>query len=237
MAITFFSLPGELRDKVYRHYFEADGGYARENPHLRVERRVDLMGCVYATLASPSCVANHFQSSDDQPERLRPFPHELRRRITQWLLDALAVTEVGIPADAYTLVLQAGSYQDYFTDQFQRQIHQEIAWNKAFKVLNQAYPFNGPVRKFHQDIQLGMIDPQEVDAIETLLNGTSPILRTDFNIGVAQEYDSIVNDTGHLHVGEWMFTLSSTLRNSSQRPTHEVDYRTRLSQNFEIQTD
>ncbi|CAF3547251.1 unnamed protein product [Fusarium graminearum] len=211
--------------------------FYRENPHLRVERRVDLMGCVYATLASPSCVANHSQSPDDQPETLRPFPHELRRRITQWLLDALAVTEVGIPVDAYTLVIQAGSYQDYFTDQFQRQIHQEIAWHKAFKVLNQDYPFNGPVHKLHQDVQLTMIDPQEVDAVETLLNGTSPILRADFNIGVAQEYDSIINDTGHLHVGDWKFKKYCTLSDSFERPTHEVDYRTRLSQNFEIQTD
>ncbi|RGP62595.1 hypothetical protein FSPOR_9174 [Fusarium sporotrichioides] len=165
------------------------------------------------------------------------YGQRFRSRITQWLLDAPAVTDVGIPADAYTLVLQAGSYQNYFTDQFQQQIQQEIAWHKAFRALNSVYPFDGPVHQYHEMIQMCMIDTQEVDAIEALLNGTSSILRADFNLGVAQEFDSIVNDTRHLHVREWEDAWNAVMLSTIKQLTHEEDYNTRLSRNFEIRTD
>ncbi|UZP43225.1 hypothetical protein NXS19_011041 [Fusarium pseudograminearum] len=211
--------------------------FYRDNPHLRVERRVDLMGCVFPALASPCHVANRFKSPDACPNEPQLSGRKLRLRISQWLLDALAVTKVGIPAEAFTLVLQAGSYEDYFTNQFQQHIHKEIAWHRAFKTLNPGFPFSWPRNDDSWPIQISMIDKNEIDAIESLMKGTSPILRSDFNTGVEWEFDTIVSETRHLDMEEWMVARNKAMSKKIEQPTHPLDYITRLLENFEIQMD
>ncbi|KPA38284.1 hypothetical protein FLAG1_08881 [Fusarium langsethiae] len=181
--------------------------FYNENPHLRVERRVDLMGGMFPALASPCYVANRVKSPNDYPYEPDMTGSNLRSRISQWLLDALAVTDVGIPTESFTLVLQAGSYRNYFTDRFQQQIHREIAWFRAFMTLKQDSPSMGPPSigprpRVHETIQSMTIKKEEVYAIETLVNGTSPIVCGDFNTGVEQEFDSIVKETRDLDLEE-----------------------------------
>ncbi|OBS22894.1 hypothetical protein FPOA_09217 [Fusarium poae] len=207
--------------------------FYRENPHLRVERRVDLMGCMFPAVASPTYVANYLRNPDTYPGGSETYDRGIRSRITQWLLDALAVTDVGIPAEAFTLVLQAGCYKDLFTDLFQQHIHNEIAWHRAFKALHPHINIDGPVNWRYLIIQDVLMDTQEASALETLANGTSPILRSDFNSGVAHEIDTIINDTSHFEPHEWIHAWNSAKGNLEQA-IHRVDYNTRLSDNFEI---
>ncbi|KAG8361100.1 hypothetical protein FVEN_g890 [Fusarium venenatum] len=163
------------------------------------------------------------------------YDRDVRSRITQWLLDALAVTDISIPAEAFTLVLQAGSYRDLFTDLFQQHIHNEIAWHRAFKVQNPDIDIDGPVNWRYSFIQSVIMDTQEAVALEALTNGTSPILRSNFNTGVAHEIDTIINNTSHLGPHEWLKAWNAA-KTDLEQAIHRVDYNTRVSDNFEIRT-
>ncbi|QPC80321.1 hypothetical protein HYE68_011073 [Fusarium pseudograminearum] len=210
--------------------------FYRENPQLRVERRVDLMGCVFPALASPTHVADRIRDPGASPDEPEITGGMLRSRITQWLLDALAVTDVGIPAEAFTLVLQAGSYKDYFADRFQRQIQEEIALCRAFKTINPEYPYARLTEPLYGSIQSTMIQEQEVDALGILGNDNLSILRSDFNPGVEREFDTLINETSNHDASEWFHAWSVLLGNIDQ-PPHQVDYNTRLLENFEVRTD
>ncbi|KAM0229792.1 hypothetical protein ACHAPO_009677 [Fusarium lateritium] len=209
--------------------------FYHENPNLIVERRVNLIGCVLPALASPTYVAERCRDPEACLDEVPISPRWMRSRITQWLQDALAVTDVGIPSGSFTLVLQAGSYKDYFADQFQNQIQTEIAWQRAFKRLNPEYPFDSPRGTNYNVIQNLMIQEKEIEALQTLGNMTSPILRSDFNTGVALEFDTIVNQTSHLRDFGWMREWYAATLMSIEQPIHKLDYNTRLLENFEIQ--
>lgn len=211
--------------------------FFQENPRLRVERRVDLMRCIYGAHDEPSNVAARFQQLDNLTEEPRIVPTGFRLELSQWLLDALAVTSVGIPADSFTLIIEAGSYKDWISDLFQQRFHKEIAWCRAFVCLKSINSL-GERNIMHRMTEDSMIQEDEVEAFEILMNKTSPILRTDFNTGVAWDVDTIVNDTQSLSMNEWFWHWFETLPLSRmEQPTHELDYKVRLADNYEIQTD
>lgn len=209
--------------------------FFRENSRLRVERRVDMMGCMFPALAAPSHVAARFQSPDDCPGEAELCPTSLRVRISRWLLGALATTLVGIPAEAFTLILEAGPYKDYFADQFQQRVHKDVAWYWANKKLEEG---NDIAPAYHRAIRDVLLKEEELEAIENLVNGTSPILRCDFNTGIALDPDIIVNATRHLAgTFDWVLAWGAGVPQRIEQPKHQADYNTRLADNFEIRMD
>ncbi|KAJ4138698.1 hypothetical protein NW768_002556 [Fusarium equiseti] len=212
--------------------------FFRENPLLRVERRVDLMRCINGAFNKPSTVAAHFQQLDNLPEEPEIHSTHFRSALSQWLLDALAVTSVGIPDSSFTLTIEAGPYRDWITDLFLQRFHKEIAWRRAFEHLQRMNPF-GERNFMHGAIEDAMIQPDEIEAFETLMNKTSHILRTDFSTGVGSwDVDTIVNDTQYLSLDMWFRHWAETLHLLTiEQPTHQVDYKARLADNYEVQAD
>ncbi|PTD08537.1 hypothetical protein HYE67_005176 [Fusarium culmorum] len=113
---------------------------------------------------------------------------------------------------------------------------QEIALCRAFKTINPEYPYARLTEPLYGSIQSAMIQEQEVDALGSLGNDNLSILRSDFNNGVEREFDTLINETSNHDASEWFHAWSVLLGNIDQ-PPHQVDYNTRLLENFEIRTD
>ncbi|PNP78868.1 hypothetical protein FNYG_07733 [Fusarium nygamai] len=93
--------------------------FVQENPSLQILRRVSLLDCIIGILFPPSLLMRILQRGERinlQPQWIR---YSLSRNIGYWIRDALVVKDVGIPAKSFTLLLQAGSHQDFCTDLLQ----------------------------------------------------------------------------------------------------------------------
>lgn len=174
--------------------------FFKENPRLRVKRRVSVLGCVKRGPTNPQYVAQSLQAERDgrdEPYRgldLISFPSIL----TEWLVDALAVTSMGIPAGSFTFILEAGPYADFCTNLFQQAIHRDIAWHRAYNASVDrgliVYPPNE--RRFD------LIDAGLEEAVEHLVNQTS-FLRSDFHPGHPWDFETIVEKNAHLDAFHW----------------------------------
>ncbi|KAM0294523.1 hypothetical protein ACHAPM_011170 [Fusarium culmorum] len=119
----------------------------------------------------------------------------------------------------------------------------ERAFSSALKLLAKHNPaeFSRQINRrllcpLYGSIQSAMIQEQEVDALGSLGNDNLSILRSDFNTGVEREFDTLINETSNHDASEWFHAWSVLLGNIDQ-PPHQVDYNTRLLENFEIRTD
>ncbi|KAM0340744.1 hypothetical protein ACHAPU_010335 [Fusarium lateritium] len=87
--------------------------FLKENPLLRIERRVSTL----------SCVADVTPSLRNATGLLR-IEHvfegicnrDLRDRLSSWLLGALAMADLGLSAKSFSLLLESGSHTEYCTE-------------------------------------------------------------------------------------------------------------------------
>ncbi|KAH7183540.1 uncharacterized protein B0J16DRAFT_401979 [Fusarium flagelliforme] len=215
--------------------------FFRENPLLRVERRVDMMRCMYGAFDNAEDVASHFLDSNAWPSTSGLTGADVGTPILQWLTDALAVTRVGIPAESFTLILEAGPYRDYFTIFSQQRLQKEMAWSRALNYLDErdAFGLEGrALTTIQPDFMRFMMTCEDTDVIESLANETSPILRSDFNAGIALDVGAIVNQTRYLSTEDWFCEWYSDMWPwdlLEEQPPDQVDYKVRLADNYEIQ--
>ncbi|KAM5364336.1 hypothetical protein ACJA88_013121 [Fusarium oxysporum] len=126
-AIRFLNrLPAEHRTQIRRLTLHEDSpsvnmpslhaqGLAplfKENSLLRVERRVSVFGCVHS-FAVPG---------KDWMTRHKPSPFygpDFLPKLQSWLIDALAMRDLGIPLDSFIFTLEGGPYSDLCNEVFQ----------------------------------------------------------------------------------------------------------------------
>ncbi|KAJ4182227.1 hypothetical protein NW767_013910 [Fusarium falciforme] len=207
--------------------------FFKENPRLRVVRRVSVLGCIEGRLGDPNLAAQFLQAEKDGRTEDRrnvdliTFPW----RVAEWLVDALAVTSVGIPAESFTFILEAGPHADFCTDVFQQAIHRDIAWNRAY---NACIDRGLVVRKRGQKGHL-LIDEGLEEAIGHLLNQTS-FLRSDFNPGHPWNFENLVEETKHLDYLHWQLKWAYREPRKLELPP-TLDIARLYSDNFEVQTE
>ncbi|KAF5024612.1 hypothetical protein F66182_3375 [Fusarium sp. NRRL 66182] len=207
--------------------------FFEENPFLRVERRVSLLHCVLSDVDPPFEVAAYLEF--EETERNAAIDRkDFGEKIADWLLDALAVTDSGIPAESFTLVLEAGPHRDYCADLFQRFTQREIAWSKAYKELAQSgFSFAIPNRS--SPVPTLLLNGNKVEALDHLANHTSAILSCDFNTGVAWDVEALVNETRGLSGEEWVRRWQSVPFSEKLPP--DLKYKDMLTDNYDIQTE
>jgi hypothetical protein len=212
-----------------------------ENPLLRVERRVDMMRCMYGAFDNAEDVAGHFLDPNAWSSTSGLTGADLGTHILQWLTDALAVTRVGIPVESFTLILEAGPYRDYFTNFSQQRLQKEMAWGRALNYLDQrdAFQLEGSNLTIAQPLHMRfMMTCEDTGVIESLANETSPILRSDFNAGIALDVGAIVNQTRYLSTEDWFCEWYPDIwpwEPLEEQPPYQVDHKVRLADNYEIQ--
>ncbi|RKL27425.1 hypothetical protein BFJ72_g13126 [Fusarium proliferatum] len=177
--------------------------FVNENPSLQITRRVSLLDCIIGVWDPPYSLVMDLQRGERiQMEPMWIRPH-LSRNIGYWIRDALAVKDVGIPAKSFTFRLEVGSHQDFCTDLLQRIVHRDIAWHRAYKLLdaNGTFPHDALSA---QDTRRWMMRDEDVKAIDELVNRTSGVLSADFNTGVALDARALAKETEHLHGFDWV---------------------------------
>ncbi|UPK94690.1 hypothetical protein LCI18_005625 [Fusarium solani-melongenae] len=207
--------------------------FFKENPRLRVVRRVSVLGCIEGMLGEPSQAARFFRAEKDgrsEPDRAFDVM-KFSWGVAQWLVDALAVTRVGIPAEFFTFILEAGPHADFCTDVFQQAIHRDIAWNRAYNACID----RGLVACKPRERLYDLLDDGLDEAIEHLLNPTS-FLRSDFNLGHPWNFENLVEETNHLDHLHWTFKWAFREPQKLDFPPI-LGFVKRYSDNFEIQTE
>ncbi|KAF4985470.1 hypothetical protein FGRMN_11192 [Fusarium graminum] len=207
-----------------------------ENPLLRIERRADWLRCVVNRHKRPTEVAANLQLKHNrEPHLWRPF---IGRDIGRWLFDAIAATKTDIPATSFTFSLEAGSHKDFATDLFQRFVHRENSWARAYKQLTESgLLVMGEVVFF---VKQGMIRYEHVEAIDHLVNNASPVLRCDFNTGVPWNFETLVTETAGLSDLEWFGTWrerSGQIERAVVRLPLDMSYESWVANHFEVQTE
>ncbi|KAF4954394.1 hypothetical protein FSARC_12148 [Fusarium sarcochroum] len=206
--------------------------FFKENHLLRVERRVSVLGCILAPCGKPAAAATTLQNPPEDGGKMTN--KVFLGRLAHWLFDALAVTRVGIPAESFTFVLEAGPYSDYCSDVFQQLVHRDIAWYRAYNAcLDRGFLQIHPrLRRLNTYMIQGGFE----EAVELLVNQTS-ILRCDFNPGFAWNFEPLVDETKELNALLW------TEKWDYRKPLLFMDLPSSLKQedvladNFEIQTE
>jgi hypothetical protein len=207
--------------------------FFKENPRLQVVRRVSVLGCIEGRLGDPQHAARFLQAEKDgrtedrRSVDLMSFPS----RLAEWLVDALAVTSVGIPAESFTFILEAGPHADFCTDVFQQAIHRDIAWYRAYNAcINR-----GLVVRNRGQKRYVLVDEGLEEAIGHLLNQTS-FLRSDFNPGHPWNFENLVEETKHLDNLQWQTKWAYREPRKLELPP-TLDIARLYSDNFEIQTE
>ncbi|KAF4980207.1 hypothetical protein FZEAL_3718 [Fusarium zealandicum] len=208
--------------------------YFKENPRLRVERRVDLLRCIFeqTRLRGAQAAAWFLQdpASCDIGDLDGLDVEEITPVLTGWLRDTLAVTDVGIPAESFTFTLEGGDHADFCTGLFQQFVHRDIAWDKASKSCID--------RSIIVHLQLpsgGLVDRCLEGAIE-LLKSQKHILRSDFNTGHPWDPKPLEEETNRQTTFQWYWAwLERDTIDTDLPPTRA--YADLLADNYEIQTE
>ncbi|KAJ4037287.1 hypothetical protein NW756_005710 [Fusarium oxysporum] len=158
----------------------------KENPLLRVERRVSLFGCI-DNFAGPHT---------DWKTRAKTNPFygpSFLSKLQSWLIDALAMRDLDVPAGSFIFTLEGGTHGEFCTDVFQRCVLMGIAEGEAFNKCCELGLFTS-IDSISGNPDYVPLDPRFKEAIEHLVNQTS-ILRSDFSPGVPVDPDTLVEES------------------------------------------
>ncbi|KAG5656058.1 hypothetical protein KAF25_001628 [Fusarium avenaceum] len=212
--------------------------FFKENPLLRVERHVDWLKCTGADIDNPWNVAAHFQLGWDTKGKL--WKGEITLRLAHWLVDAIAITDADIPAEAFTFILESGPHVDYCTDIFQRFVLRDVVWCEAFKALTLSENFDLDSSEWEQ-VRPILLQDEEVEALGHLMYRTSPILRCDFNTGVAWDFEEVVKDTEGLDSRGWLRVWRERFAEGDLPGRillhSDLTYESQVADYYEIQTE
>ncbi|KAF4949130.1 hypothetical protein FGADI_9134 [Fusarium gaditjirri] len=243
-AIRFFNrLPAERRSQIRRITLHEDSPSVsmpslhaqglvplfKENPLLRVERRVSVFGCI-DNFAGPS----KDWMTRDKPRSL--YGPDFLSALQSWLIDALAVRDLDVPAGSFSFTLEGGTHGELCSDVFQRCVLMGLAEGEAYHKCHELGLFTSIIDVIAGEADRLPLDPRYKDAIGHLVNQTS-ILRSDFNPGVPVDPETLVEESKGYDdledlVERWGFGATSF---GCEIPT-DLYYDIMLPRQFEFQT-
>lgn len=210
--------------------------FCKENPRLRIERRVDVLNTIFQK-SQLSCMCSVPISSQDEPN----IRYELRsdaipRYVADWLLEGLATVDAGMPADAFTLVLDGGSAADLCSDVFHGAVHRRLAWQTA---LERCYSQGILAPPSHDNPKYTFCDvPQDLwQALDHLTNQTS-VLRCNFNPGQPWSVDKIFDECRTWDIHKWRLSWSHSYDpRDFNVPPPLRDWGDTVRENFEMEPE
>jgi hypothetical protein len=106
--------------------------FCKENPRLRIERRVSL----WRTIFPEDCIASWNIDMDTTATRNGTFEilwgFDIAKRVGAWLEDTIAALHLGMPHDSMTLVLDGDPAPELCEDIFQKVIQRCAGWKLAY---------------------------------------------------------------------------------------------------------
>ncbi|KAJ4142818.1 hypothetical protein NW754_010257 [Fusarium falciforme] len=208
--------------------------FCKENPRLRIERRVDVLNAIFQK-SELSLMSSVPISSRDEPNiRYELSSHWITETVANWLLEGLATVDAGMPADAFTLVLDSGPATDLCSDVFHNVVHRRLAWQTA---LERCYSQGilAPPSPDNPEYTYCNVSQDLWQALDHLTNQTS-VLRCNFNPGRPWNVDKIFNECSTWDIHKWRLSWSH-----SSDPRHYnvlpplPDWGDTLRENFEME--
>ncbi|KAF5661209.1 hypothetical protein FCIRC_11913 [Fusarium circinatum] len=211
--------------------------FFKENPSLQIVRRVSMVDCIIGlSYIGPSTVVLCLESGQRIKVNPRWIKNSLSRDVSYWIKDALGVKDAGIPLKSLTLRLEAGSHRDFCTDLFQRIVHRDIVWHRAYKLLNARGIFHHEEIRQYTMHDCRMMRDEDFKAIDKLVNRTSGVLSADFNTGVSLDAQALANETKHLDGRDWVAKWRPWGRSLKQQIPPAMNY-DKLGDVFEFRTE
>ncbi|KAJ4317394.1 hypothetical protein N0V84_007371 [Fusarium piperis] len=180
--------------------------FCRENPGLRIERRVDVLNTIFQKSALRALMTLPISSQEEPNTRCELDSRWIAQIVAEWLLEGLATVDAGMPADAFTLVLDSGPAADLCSDVFHQVVHHKLAWQTALercynRGLLAAPSFDNPEYTFCE------VSQDLWQALEHLSNQTS-VLRCNFNPGQPWSVDKIFEECCTWDIRKWWLAWS-----------------------------
>jgi hypothetical protein len=107
--------------------------FCQENRRLRIERRVSLWRNIFPSRSASLCQVIHGISDAADVSRLDNLSgSRISRCLAPWLMEALALQDMGMPHGAFTLTLQCDSIPDKTREVFEL-VKSDAAWQRALE--------------------------------------------------------------------------------------------------------
>ncbi|WQF85269.1 hypothetical protein CDEST_10283 [Colletotrichum destructivum] len=202
-----------LEDKQAVPFQESHGlgliPFCRENPLLRIERRVSLWNNAFHESRSSTFL---FETPQDQYERLvREDKNSLdssliTASVAPWIMEALALAPAGMPASSFSLLLDGNPLPQLCTRIFQSVVQRDLCWQSAISEVIEkgGFPDYGTLLHF-------MTKPNEDEfawtelpqAMKDIASGNS-IVRFNFDIGEPSDPTRLVFEHRNWTWGTWI---------------------------------
>ncbi|KAM6527692.1 hypothetical protein FALCPG4_008741 [Fusarium falciforme] len=180
--------------------------FCRENHRLRIERRVDVLNTVFQKSSLRNLMSLPISSQEEPIIRYELGSHCIAETVANWLLEGLATVDAGMPANAFTLVLDSGPAADLCSDVFHNVVHRRLAWQTA---LERCYSQGILANPSLDNPKYTFCDVSQDlwPALEHLSNQTS-VLRCNFNSGQPWSVDEIFEECRTWDIGKWRLAWS-----------------------------
>ncbi|KAM5359663.1 hypothetical protein ACJZ2D_014281 [Fusarium nematophilum] len=212
-AISFLrSLPASMRSHVTQMVLHEDREavgmpechgqglipFCRENPRLRIERRVNLWRNVFQQKQTQLIkrFGDHYWESTEQ---IQAF--QIAGPVISWIAEALALVQAGMPRDVFSLVLDGNPSPDACAEIFQAVVQRYIAWNIALResVSRERITELG----FRGCLQINTDDVEEAEeCLEALIDDDS-LIRCNFFPGKPWDVEEVIESHAGWPLEKW----------------------------------
>ncbi|KAJ3530883.1 hypothetical protein NM208_g9123 [Fusarium decemcellulare] len=183
--------------------------FCRENPRLKVERRVNLWrNLLLRTAVLGPCDAIYLVEGDPSHyfdrERSKLNHVSVNNELALWGFHAREVMDEGMPAGSFTFVLDGEPDLNLSYDIFDGVVHQGVAWAKAYSEGFSRGLFPNPDRYLSRRSLATVIR-----GIEHLIGGAS-FIRSNFDIGQPWDYEKLIEAHKDLPSSAWRNQLMAS---------------------------
>ncbi|KAJ4141662.1 hypothetical protein NW768_000878 [Fusarium equiseti] len=190
----------------------------KENPLLRVQRRVNIVNCIMDALGSTTRI-DYVLMNPSYPCYVDEMV--LIPELSRWLLDSLWVANAGISAGWFTLFLESGSYANHCTEVFDKLVHTEISLNQAWNECLGSGLLEGlSVVQVKEVTRWHALEEGFQDSIMQLVHQTSSVLRCDFNPGLPKNPEMVVQEMKAHPEGVWEYWQGRRYLGELRLPDH-----------------
>jgi hypothetical protein len=147
--------------------------FCQENPYLHIERRVSLWRNIFPSGSPSLCQVVHDTDTYDRYDLENLTGLRVSRCLAQWLREALALQNMGMPHGAFTLILQCDAISDKTREVFEL-VKSDAAWQTTFEAC-----WND--KDADPQLPTPYITFGFPEMIKGILNGTS-LIKLDFDL-------------------------------------------------------
>lgn len=174
--------------------------FCKENPLLRIERRVDL----WRTIFQEQDMSLLERLGGSGPERDAKFStYGLCGHLASWLVEASELPQDGMPPNSFSLVLDGDPATDLCAEIFQSFVHPYAAFDRVFETLRSQDIIMHPTPWESKDMPVR--ESTFSKALRHLVNQTS-IVRCNFDPGQVCDFEKILKEGDGWDRDRWMRT-------------------------------